>query len=109
MDLVVSIGGGKPGPKEWVLFIGDPGDVPVAVGTAAVVAPQLYPYYPNQVVGILGGIKGAAEYESELVHKSRFSLDAGGRRIRYEALILHHNGRCCSAFCPELDFQGHGS
>ena len=35
----------------------------MGVGVAAVVAPQLYPYYPAQVVGILGGVKGAAEYE----------------------------------------------
>ncbi len=67
LDLVISIGGGRPGIKEWVLFVGDPGGVPIATGVAAVVAPQLYPYYPKQLIGILGGIKGAAEYESELV------------------------------------------
>ena len=66
LDLVISIGGGRPGIKEWVLFVGDPGNVPIATGVAAVVAPQLYPYYPKQLIGILGGIKGAAEYESEL-------------------------------------------
>ncbi|MFQ6008734.1 MAG: hypothetical protein ACE5K8_07270, partial [Candidatus Zixiibacteriota bacterium] len=45
-DLIIALGGGRPGPKEWVLFVGDPGDVPIGVGVAAVVAPQLYPYYP---------------------------------------------------------------
>jgi hypothetical protein len=67
VDLVLSIGGGRPGVKEWVLFVGDPGNVPVGAGVAAVVAPQLYPYYPRQLLGILGGVKGAAEYESELI------------------------------------------
>lgn len=66
--LVVSVGGGKPGVKEWILFVGDPGRVPIAGGVAAVVAPEMYPYYPQQLLGILGGIKGAAEYESELIH-----------------------------------------
>jgi hypothetical protein len=66
LDLVISVGGGRPGIKEWVLFVGDPGHVPIAAGVAAVVAPQLYPYYPSQLLGILGGIKGAAEYEEEL-------------------------------------------
>lgn len=66
IDFVISIGGGRPGIKEWILFVGDPGNVPTAGGVAAVVAPQLYPYYPNQLLGILGGVKGAAEYESEL-------------------------------------------
>lgn len=74
LDLVVTFGGGKPGAKEWVLFVGDRASVPVAVGVAAVVAPQMYPYFPDQVVGILGGIKGAAEYESELIkHYPQFA------------------------------------
>jgi len=63
-SLIVSLGGGKPGVKEWVLFVGDPTGVPTAGGVAAVVAPQLYPYYPGQLFGLLGGVKGAAEYES---------------------------------------------
>ncbi|KAA3632477.1 MAG: hypothetical protein DWP97_10920 [Calditrichaeota bacterium] len=66
LDFIVSIGGGRPGIKEWILFVGDPGDIPIAAGVAAVVAPQLYPYYPNQLLGLLGGVKGAAEYENTL-------------------------------------------
>lgn len=66
MDLIFPVGGGKPGPKEWILFVGDPGNVPIAPGLAAVVAPLIYPYYPRQAIGLLGGVKGAAEYESEL-------------------------------------------
>ena len=31
--------------------------------------PMLAPYYPNQVVGLLEAIKGAAEYESALATK----------------------------------------
>lgn len=66
LDLIISIGGGRPGIKEWVLFVGDPGNIPMAAGVAAVVAPQLYPYYPNQILGLLGGVKGAAEYENKM-------------------------------------------
>ncbi|MFH1700990.1 MAG: hypothetical protein ABIE07_10415 [Candidatus Zixiibacteriota bacterium] len=69
MDLILAIGGGFPGPKEWIQFIGDPGNVDIAAGLAAVVAPQIYPYYPRQVVGLLGGVKGAAEYESKLMER----------------------------------------
>jgi len=91
IDLIVALGGGKPGPKEWVLFVGDPGDVPVGVGVAAVVAPQMYPYYPQQVVGILGGIKGAAEYESEFTKKyPRFSdMDTPGLRMMGPQTLAH--------------------
>lgn len=66
MDLLISIGGGYPGVKEWILFAGAQGNIPTAGGCAAVSAPLLYPYYPKQMIGLLGGIKGAAEYESEL-------------------------------------------
>lgn len=69
MDLLLSIGGGKPGVKEWVLFAGDRGGIPTAGGAAAVSTPLLYPYYPKQLVGLLGGTKGAAEYEAELLDK----------------------------------------
>lgn len=91
VDMIVSIGGGKPGPKEWVLFVGDPGNVPIAAGVAAVVAPQLYPYYPSQIVGILGGIKGAAEYESELKsrHEHFADMDTPGLRMMGPQTLAH--------------------
>ncbi|MEA3297633.1 MAG: hypothetical protein U9R56_07200, partial [candidate division Zixibacteria bacterium] len=90
-DLIIAIGGGRPGPKEWVLFIGDPANVPIGVGVAAVVAPQLYPYYPQQVVGILGGVKGAAEYESELAHRhERFEdMEKPGLRMMGPQTLAH--------------------
>lgn len=68
-DLIVGLGGGTPGIKEWILFAGDPGRIPVAGGCTAVQAPLLYPYWPNQLLGLMGGIKGAAEYESELIRQ----------------------------------------
>jgi len=66
VELIVSFGGGFPGIKEWVQFAGDLGNIPVAGASTAVAAPLLYPYYPQQMVGLMGGIKGAAEYESIL-------------------------------------------
>ncbi|UCD17521.1 MAG: hypothetical protein JSV44_01030 [Candidatus Zixiibacteriota bacterium] len=91
LDLVISIGGGKPGIKEWVLFVGDPGRVPIGAGVAAVVAPQLYPYFPKQLLGLLGGVKGAAEYESELVrHYPRFEdTDKPGLRMMGPQTFAH--------------------
>jgi hypothetical protein len=66
-DLILSFGGGTPGIKEWILFAGDPGNIPVAGGCTAVQAPLMYPYWPSQLLGLMGGIKGAAEYESGLI------------------------------------------
>jgi hypothetical protein len=91
LDLIIALGGGRPGPKEWVLFVGDPAAVPVGVGVAAVVAPQLYPYFPQQIIGILGGVKGAAEYESELIHtRQRFAdMDTPGLRMMGPQTLAH--------------------
>jgi len=68
-DLIYCVGSGQPGNKEWIQFAGDPGRIPVGGGTTAVMAPQLYPYYPKQTVGLLGGLQGAAEYEAALMVK----------------------------------------
>lgn len=67
MDLIVGIGSGFPGVKEWVQFAGDRGNIPIAAGVTAVEAPLLYPYYPKQLLGLMGGLQGAAEYEAALI------------------------------------------
>lgn len=69
MALIVDIGSGVPGVKEWIQFAGDPGNIPIAGGVTAVEALLLYPYYPRQLLGLMGGLQGAAEYEAALVEK----------------------------------------
>jgi hypothetical protein len=66
-DFVVPIGSGYPGVKEWVQFGGDPVGIPIGGGVTAVEAPLLYPYYPKQLQGLMGGLLGAAEYEALLI------------------------------------------
>ena len=67
--LILGIGSGYPGLKEWIQFGSDPAQVPIAGGMTAVEAPLLYPYYPKQLLGLMGGLQGAAEYEAALVKK----------------------------------------
>ena len=75
-NLIVTISTGYPGVKEWVQYAAGPYDVPVAAGATAVQAPQAYPYMPNQLLGVLAAIKGAAEYEAALAGKyKRFRDD----------------------------------
>lgn len=69
MDLIASIGAGHPGSKEWIQYAGEPYKIPVISGATGVSTPQLYPYYPQQMTGLLGAIKGAAEYEQALINK----------------------------------------
>jgi len=68
-DLILCVGSGFPGLKEWIQFAGDRMNVPVAGGVTAVEAPLLYPYYPRQLLGLMGGLQGAAEFEAALVAK----------------------------------------
>ncbi len=68
-DLILSLSAGYPGTKEWVQYAGTPGNIPVAAGCTAVQAPLLYPYYPGQLQGLMGGIKAAAEFEQLLVQR----------------------------------------
>lgn len=81
-DLILCIGSGKPGMKEWVQFAGDRGDIPVSGGVTAVEAPLLYPYYPKQLLGLMGGLQGAAEYEAAIVTKyPQFEETSSGAMI----------------------------
>jgi hypothetical protein len=60
---IFNVSAGYPGVVEWVQFAGDRFHAKIASGSTAVQAPQVYPYFPRQMVGLLGGMKGAAEYE----------------------------------------------
>ena len=62
--LLVNISGGLPGTREWVQQVQSRYHVKLISGCTAVSAPEFYPYMQsNQLLGLLGGMKGAAEYE----------------------------------------------
>ena len=82
-DIIVNVSAGYPGSKEWVLYAATPMKKPLLVGCTGVQAPLMYPYVPNQVQGLLGAIKGAAEYEflvNKWVREDRMqeALENGG-------------------------------
>lgn len=66
--LLVNVSAGWPGSKEWVQYVvsASEGKVKMIAGCTGVQTPQMYPYYPGQLTGLLGAIKGAAEYENLL-------------------------------------------
>jgi hypothetical protein len=64
LAMIVNISGGLPGTKEWILQVVSRFHIKLASGCTAVSAPEFYPYLQSgQLVGLLGGMKGAAEYE----------------------------------------------
>jgi len=64
-DMIISLSAGDPGIPAWVMMAGDRFNIPIGGGCTAVSAPQFYPYLgTGQMVGLLGGLKGAADYET---------------------------------------------
>jgi hypothetical protein len=66
MDLIINVSAGDPGTKQWVQFASTPFGITIVSGCTGVQAPQMYPYIPEQLAGVLGAIKAAAEYEAAL-------------------------------------------
>lgn len=64
-DMIISLSAGDPGVPAWVMMAGDRYNIPIGGGCTAVSAPQFYPYLSTgQMIGLLGGLKGAADYET---------------------------------------------
>lgn len=89
--LIINISAGTPGTKEWVQQAGSRYGVPIATGCTGVQAPQIYPYYPNQLLGLLGGMAAAAEYE-QLVDPDE----------KNEKLLKATQGMEAQSFCHAL-------
>ncbi len=66
IELVISVADGSL-PTYWVEYAGARHGQKVATGLTAVMATSYYPYTESgQLVGLIGGLKGAAEYEQLL-------------------------------------------
>lgn len=64
IDLLITIAVGDPGAAEWIQQVQSRYNVPMVAGVTAVLAPQLYSFYQSRnLLGFLGGLAGAAEYE----------------------------------------------
>jgi hypothetical protein len=64
-DFLFSASAGYPGTIEWVQYAADPVGITMSTGTTSIQVNEVMPYVQSgQVKGILGGMPGAAEYES---------------------------------------------
>lgn len=84
--LVINVSAGYAGTKEWVQYAATPypDRIRLVAGCTGVQAPLLYPYIPEQLPGLLGAIKGAAEYEKLVIDKYGQNvpeLDAQGKVV----------------------------
>jgi hypothetical protein len=63
--LVIDLSAGDPGIPAWVRVGNALYHRKIAGGSTAVSAPQFFPYLQTgQLIGLLGGLKGASEYET---------------------------------------------
>lgn len=64
IDFQVEIAAGVPGIGSWLVYGSQKCNYPMAAGATSVGTPEWYPYLQSkQIVGLMGGMRGAAEYE----------------------------------------------
>jgi len=67
ISIIMSLAGSSY-PYSWIIFANTKFKVKIGAGQTAVMAPDNYPFLQTgQLVGQLGGMKGAAEYEQLIV------------------------------------------
>ncbi|MCI0532456.1 MAG: hypothetical protein L0Y74_11030 [candidate division Zixibacteria bacterium] len=87
--MVVNLSAGYPGTKEWVQQVQSRYNIILVAGVTAVSAPEYYPYYQaQQLKGLLGGLKGAAEYESKVGIKGRATSGMDAQSMAHIVVVL---------------------
>lgn len=89
IDFVYNLSAGYPGTTEWVQFAVDRFHAKLGAGNTAVQAPLMYPYVnTGQLVGLLGGMKGAAEYEILAKRPARAVRYMFGQGVSHAVVIF---------------------
>jgi len=86
---VMEISAGTPGTREWVQQVQGRYRVALGSGTTAVGAPNFYPYVQSgQLTGLLGGLKGAAEYETLIGHPGDATKGMDAQSIVHALVVV---------------------
>lgn len=68
IDLLVGLEAGQAG-DEWIQYAGARYGLKIVIGSTGVVAPDMFHYLQaRQIRGLVGGLQGAAEYETLVKH-----------------------------------------
>src|SRR5438128_231575 len=87
--MLVNISAGYPGTKEWVQQVQARFHLPMVAGVTAVSAPEYYPYLQShQLLGLLGGMAGAAEYEKARNEKGSATRGMDARSLAHYFVAL---------------------
>jgi hypothetical protein len=89
MALVMTFSAGDPGILHWIIYFNARFGVPICGATTAISAPRQYPYLSSgQLNGLLGGLKGAAEYETLVDKKDRATAGMDSQSIAHILIVL---------------------
>ena len=88
IPLVISLAGWSAA-EAWVYYAYQPFGQAVGAGVTAVMATDYYPYLSsNQLVGLLGGMRGAAEYEVLIEHEDKGVQGMDSQSIIHIMIII---------------------
>ena len=86
---MVDLGAGKPGVEEWYVFGKDKYKFELGGGCTGVMAPGLYPLLRSgQINGLIGGLRGAAEYEILIDQKGQAVAGMDAQSATHIAIIV---------------------
>jgi len=89
VDFIISLTAGYPGTNEWVLYAADPLGKPIISGTTAVQVNEMMPYVRSgQVLGLLGGMSGAAEYEALVGRPDRATRFMDAQSVAHLVIVV---------------------
>ncbi len=89
VNYAVSLAAGNPGVEAWYVFGKDKYKFELGGGCTGVIAPGLYPLLRSgQINGLIGGLRGAAEYESLIGQKGRAIAGMDAQSATHFAIII---------------------
>lgn len=89
VNYAVSLAAGNPGVEAWYVFGKDKYKFELGGGCTGVIAPGLYPLLRSgQINGLIGGLRGAAEYESLIGQKARAVAGMDAQSATHVAIVI---------------------
>ena len=104
---MVSLGAGNPGVEAWYVFGKDKYKFEMGGGCTGVMAPGLYPLLRSgQINGLIGGLRGAAEYEILVGEKGKAVAGMDAQSATHVAIVVLVI--MCNLFYFSMRRQGKG-
>jgi len=89
VNYMVSLAAGNPGVEAWYVFGKDKYKFELGGGCTGVMAPGLYPLLRSgQINGLIGGLRGAAEYESLIGQKGKAVAGMDAQSATHVAIVV---------------------